>query len=406
MGIEQIEGESMFRHRPVKLAVMMGLALLLAACGGEEPGELPTPFVLGGEETAEVDTPIPEPEDDTQAAADAEPEPTDEVAVPDEPGDADAPDESSAIDEPDDGDETGVPGPPLDDMPPPQDDAGPPGLTPIEILTDFSALSPADLIVLMGQLQALAEAGDDGDDLFVIVDEAGNEVIVELPPPIAQAYEGREVEVEGEIVAPAAGESRYRLLASHILVVGGEIDDLPPFLMDADDDVFAPGPRPVDLELDAELTALQAYDALVAALDDELDGWEWVELAGSRLIGWTVLFADADENLRAYLVEVDGSVWQVEPDRDAPLVFDAPPGADSPESTPEAAPDRLQPLEREQIVVDSDQVEQATAPAEDEDRPPFAAYPLLTLRVEADDLPVWIVAEVEVITIDATTPLD
>jgi hypothetical protein len=396
----------MFRHRPVILAVIMGLALLLAACGGDEPGELPTPFVLGGEETAEVDTPIPEPENDTQAAADAETEETDELAPPDEPGDIDVPDESGAIDEPDESDEPDVPGPPQDDLPPPQDDAGPPGFVPIDIVTDFSALSPTNLAVLVGQLQTVAEAADDGEELFVIVDEAGNEVIVELPPPIAQSYADEAVEIEGEIVAPAEGESRYRLLASHIVAAGGELDDLPPFLMEADDDVFAPGPRPVDLELDAELTALQAYDALVAALDDELDGWEWVELAGSRLIGWTMLFADADESLRAYLVAADGSVWQVEPDRDAPMVFDGPPGTEFPEVTPEAAPDLLQPLERARIVVDSDQVEQATAPAEDEDHPPFAAYPLLTLRVEADDRPVWIVAEVEVITIDATTPLD
>jgi hypothetical protein len=380
----------MFRHRPVMLAVMIGLALLLAACGGDEPGELPTPFVLGSEETPEVDAPTPEPENDTQAAADAEIDEVDDTDPPDEP------------------DEPAPPGPPLDDAPPgPGDDADPPGAVRIEILTDFSTLSPGDLAVLVGQLQALEETDAAGEELFVIVDEAGNEVLVDLPPPIAQSHEGEAVEMEGEIAAPGEGETRLRLLVSNIRAAGEGVDDLPPFLTEADDDVFAPGPRSLEIELEAELTALQAHDALVVALEEELAGWDWMELSGSRLIGWTLVFVNPeDDSLSAYLVEMDGSVWRVEPEQDAPMVFDAPPGPGEPDVTPEVDPARPLPLEREQIVVDSDQVEQMTAPADDEDRPPFEAYPLLTLRVETDARPVWSVADVEVITIDATVQPD
>lgn len=78
---------------------------------------------------------------------------------------------------------------------------------------------------------------------------------------------------------------------------------------------FGPGAaqgETLDFTVEPELTTLQAYDALIENIEDEIEGRVWIMARGSRSIGWTFDFysSEAQDNL-SYVVLPSGEVRRI-----------------------------------------------------------------------------------------------
>jgi hypothetical protein len=143
------------------------------------------------------------------------------------------------------------------------------------------------------------------------------------------------------------------------------------------------GGEQLDFTLDADLTALGAYDGLIAEVGDALADYFWSRLSGSSEAGWLIEFynPDADETL-AYNVQPDGSVY----------VVLAPPSVALPGAV-------IQPIERDRVVVDSDV---AAAQASDVTQGPTVGVPSLMLAAAGEDDIEWTILGLAPMTLDAT----
>jgi hypothetical protein len=350
---------------------VMIASVILAACGGEPvEGELPTLFVLE-ENIPEASTPdVSAP----QESASETPSPADDIdEAPPEveiAPDTDTPptDEALIADDPDDDDED-------------------------FIETDFTQLVPGQDALVIGQLRAGEDDADESDAL--LFDEQGNALRLSLPPPLIEEYEGQLVQVGGSIEAGDDDDQRLILTANTIM-------ELEPLFEEEeaeedDEEFFSPDDfaEPFDMdeatlleiELGEDLTALQAYDALVDALSEDLDDWEWVSLAGNSDTGWTLEFHWAEDDVfTIYHIDTGGSVRVSDQiPRDAlPMFLD----------------ETLFPIDRARVLLDSDNALEEAAAL---DVPPLDFGTLLVLRAESETEINWIIEGMELIIIDATT---
>jgi hypothetical protein len=251
---------------------------------------------------------------------------------------------------------------------------GPAGAS--QAVTDFSDLSTGETVTLSGTL-ALVEDGDE-DTVAVIEDEAGNQVRLAMILPPSGVSAGDPVEVTGLIETAEDGGLAVR----GVLTQAGEQTTAsggPP----TGDTPFGQSMQQIGVTLDENLTALEGYDALTEAISDDLEGLDWVGVTGSRGQGWTYSFVD-DEDLRTdYIVSPDGTVQQR---TRQPLL-----GLEQALVTT--------PIDREAVVVDSDDVEAAAGDASG----PFGVA--MNLTTNDDDQPTWIVTNTAIDPIDATEPI-
>lgn len=386
--------------------IVLLIVPLLAACGGDDSTEesvLPTRVVVGdataevtADVVAEVSTPMPDATEEVtpleslppQAATDESTEATPEIGAP-------PLDTTPVIDQQGQAtlDPNAPPGPPIDTTSSPLN-VGPPGAN-VNAITDFSTLSIGDSELVSGILSIV-----DGTDaqVAVLTGEDGSLLEVDTPLAMTEPMVDQQVDMFGEIVAASGGtDAEFAIVPTAITAAGGLGLDAPTNNTDGSvppvaDDNAPPFPGAVlgeevlDIELDSDLTALQAYDALVESLGDALDRVYWFSATGSEGSGWTFEFIDDEaQTLTRYTVNNDGQVTRSEPVPSVPL-----------------AEDESLALDREQIVVDSDVV---TAQLEDTSNTPFGA-PLITLAVSAEGGIDWIIVGPEPIIIDATQPLD
>ena len=406
MKLNQNKGYGVF------LVALLILPVLIAGCGGDNSSEdestLPTRVVVG-DATAEVivDSPAELPSQTPEITeevsdenstppqeASATPEGTSEAAPPP----VEAPPNFNQQGEEATADPNGVPvGPPISSTSIPSN-AGPAGLN-TNATTDFSGLSVGESLLVSGILN-IVDGNIDGTDtqVAVLTDETGVTLEIDTPLGMTQPMEGQQVDMFGEIVEASAGSgAEFRIIPNSITAANGlgldaptgNTGDTPPAPGNGDAPNF-PGAltseEVLEFEFESDLTALQAYDALVEELADSLEGTFWFSVTGSETSGWTFEFINPDEqSLTRYTVNIEGQVT-----RSGGLP-----------ATPIGENEDLA-IDRELVVVDSDAV---TAQVGEENNTPFGA-PLITLVVNDEGGISWIVSGPQALTFDATQPLD
>ncbi|MEQ8672714.1 MAG: hypothetical protein RLP44_32535 [Aggregatilineales bacterium] len=403
MKLNQYKGYGVF------LIALLILPLLIAGCGGDDsPDEsaLPTRVVVS-DATAEVT------ENSPAELPSQTPEMTDEVSTENNtpPQEASSTPEGTAesapppVDAPPNfnqqgGDATedpnGAPvGPPISSTSMPSN-AGPAGLN-ANATTDFSGLSVGDSLLVSGILSIV-----DGTDaeVAILTDVNGVTLEVETPLGMAQPMDGQQVDMVGEIVEASRGTgAEFAILPNAITSANGLGGDAPTGDGNTNNAPPAPGNGDVpnfpgvgtsdevlDIELESDLTALGAYDALGQQISDSLEGSIWFSVTGSESSGWTLEFINLDEQLMTrYTVNTEGQVT-----RSGGLP-----------ATPISENEDLA-IDRRLVVVDSDDV---TAQLSEANNTPFGS-PLITLLVDAGGGISWVVSGPEALTFDATQPLD
>jgi hypothetical protein len=379
--VEKISPES------VIYASILLIVIGLTACNGkaDDNRELPTRVVIPTM-TDVIETPSAvasdTPEIKTITATDtAEPEVTETPAPPtDEITSAAATDTPTLLAGPP-LDVTNPPEPTLDfPIPPPETpftgNGPPPAPTaPTEFVEDFSSLTPGEQVAISGEIIVPQDETDEsGQPIAVIADGKGNEVRVLLPPPVVMQYEGQRVRLMGNVLEPEEEEGRLRIQPISPIDTGAEATE------------EAAGGPPVELQiiqLEPDLTALQAYDALIEELGDDLDDLDWISLVGNQASGWTITFYDpATDTNSAYTIYGDGTVQVAEM-----LPFALQPVVDN------------IPLDRARIVVDSDQVVEMI---DDQGGPLVATEVLLTLQATSAETIEWTTDSPALGAIDAT----
>lgn len=227
------------------------------------------------------------------------------------------------------------------------------GSPPIEnesFVTDFSILSPGSRVSISGQLEVVTDSN--GQQLAVVRDPQGNEIALRIALPLVQSYVGQTIQLTGSLVSPETEGGR--LVLQNASVITGQTAGLPEFLASIaqqgtqlpPDQITPVSPmepmQPVtlDIQLQPNLTALQTYDALVAALGAEaLSGLAWVAMAGTSSAGWVIQFDNpANDRGVEYIIMPDGVV------QSRPITMAALPGIVN------------IPMDRARVVMDSDQV--------------------------------------------------
>lgn len=362
---------------------------LMAACGGSDDADEPIPTLaeLGGGEATEAVL----AEDATESAT-----APDDNATPDAPTETSVeatPELSAAAQTPE-----ATPGP-LDLAGPTlQSDAGSEMLPPISAIEDFGALEVGDSGVFVG----LLSIEDDGT--ILVTDDAGVSIEMALDAPVLVTdFDGVEIQATGVIDEPREGSDRLRLLPSTFgAAVTAEMTPMagmPDFLAEVTPtvpDFLLSGPSPqmevLDFQLEEDLTALEAYDALIEEIGEDVAGLTWFEISGSAGTAWVVRFYD-EENATTndYRVERDGSVGTQT--TQVPLLGNLP----------------IFPIERERVVVDSDDLVPDAEATPEPGGPPVGLPPvdsLLTLRAPDEERIEWVIQDVEIRTVDATTPIE
>lgn len=161
--------------------------------------------------------------------------------------------------------------------------AGSPGGT---VITDFSTINPGASMTIAGTLNAT-------DDAYVLTDDNGNTVRVNLAPPLIQAYTGQRIEVGGLILQTDAG-----LVMQAASIVTANESPLP----------FSTTPT-TGTSGSTLFSALQAYDRLVEEQGAALDGLDWVGATGSSITGWVFSFYNpADNSALEYIVSTGAPI--------------------------------------------------------------------------------------------------
>lgn len=373
--------------RLTMLLIAVLLVGLLAACGGddgdtEEPQELPT--IAGGAESTppdfnddappiEATPPVSAPPGVSNAEGTAEARPG---GLPFDPG--------SQVPGRPDGEQTQMPSAPFNPAP-----------IDVDPVSDFSTLSEGDEVPVTGTVRSLEnESADNADTRFIIVDEQGNELDVEgLFFPMIASFDGREAVLNGTVgeVSEETGRVIYNATVATAPTGADEAPAfIPPGTGDGDDaGASLPGAfattqgEPLDINLGADLTALEAYDALTTELSDRLAEAAWLSVTGTGDLGWTFRFLTEEQETMSYFVQPDGSV----------SVAEAIAGPNVPGFAGE-------PIDREQVVVDST-VAETQLPAASEDSPLNLGS--VSLQADAEGNIVWVIGGAQTETIDATT---
>jgi len=125
------------------------------------------------------------------------------------------------------------------------------------------------------------------------------------------------------------------------------------------------------VQLATGISALEAYDAVLPHLQDEVAGLPWTSLSGNEVFGWAVAFYDEPNAVvLTFNVAPDGTVTR-SPELPAQLVDSA----------------SLMPMDRATITVDSPEVEQRAADAGLNVTEP----PLMYLNQTPEGTPEWLV---------------
>lgn len=269
-----------------------------------------------------------------------------------------------------------------------------------EPVTDFSTLQPGQQVFIQGEITAV-EDGVLGEG--VIRDEQGNGIRLILPLPRLGDLDGQVTNLRGLLTSPET-EGGLPSLSNPIVVADLLALDntTPPFLLgeapppaqDTENDTgsapsFAPGdapfmtlqaPETLSISLSANATALGAYDGLMAAIPDQLEGLNWLSAEGSRAQGWRLLFNNPAGNTNiTYIISPEGAIERVS-SLGAPV-----PGFNNP-------------IDRAQVVVDSDIVEAQLAVSES------VLDPTLILLSTANGIEWHSTVGESSFVLDATTP--
>ena len=370
--------------------ILILTALMLVACGGGDDDSaeatelmLPTEMVI------------------TDATEDVSQNPPPEETADDVPPIGDTPEpvieETAPVDVPDG---TQNPAPEVTEFVPPtadvnneavvQPDGG-------EVITDFSQLSGSVVGIFAGTLSVVADA-ETGQPNISLSDAQGNVLEVLIPPVFVDGLDNTAVELQGVASASVDNPDVFVLRASTVFVDGveqtGSPADIvaPPPGVDVDVTSVAPQGPPVvgadvlDVQLDAGLTALQAYDALVGAVAESIAGYEWFVLSGNLELGWTLEFIEVETNsTQLYTVLPDGSVQVL-----ASGNF-VPPGTE------------VYLLDRELIVVDS--VDLPVVDSQEAGGPPLGS-PVFILQAGVEGQMFWTIQNSGAASIDATVVLE
>lgn len=369
--------------------ILILTALVLVACGGgsDDPAEatelvLPTEMVITDETEEVSDNPSAEQTAEDVPPIGDTPEPVTEDVTP--------------VDIPDG---TQNPAPEVTEFVPPtaavnnvaiQPDAG-------EVITDFSQLTDSVVGVFAGTLSVVMD-DETGQPNISLSDAQGNVLEVLIPPVFVDGLDNTAVELQGVASASVDNPDIFVLRASTVLVDGVEqtgspVDDVaPPPGVDIDTTNVAPAGPPVsgaevlDVQLDADLTALQAYDALVEVVAEAIAGYEWFVLSGNLELGWTLEFIEVETNsTQLYTVLPDGSVQVL-----ASGNF-VPPGTE------------VYLLDRELIVMDS--ADLPVVDLQEAGGPPLGA-PVFVLQGVVDGQMIWTIQNSGAQPIDATVVLE
>jgi hypothetical protein len=259
-------------------------------------------------------------------------------------------------------------------------------------ITNFGLLEGETVVSLIGVISLLENETDvNGQPIVVISDPEGNAVRVEIPSPLAGELIGQTVQITG-MVTLSDIESVYLQITPNTVISGSDIVQ-PELIISGTEseleeevtpELFVDGPviRLSGYDRTNPPTALQTYDMLIEVLGDEVSNLEWVSLMGRRLSGWTFTFGHPDDDLYSvYIVDPNGIV-QTYNQQQAPI----------------NAPNYL-PINRLQIVVDSDQVSQAVAEA---GGPPVTASIMMTLEATNTGIIAWTVLDFNIDSINAT----
>jgi hypothetical protein len=268
------------------------------------------------------------------------------------------------------------------------DPSGIPGYTP-QPTTDIASLSgtldltgvaTGDTISLVGTLTL-----DEGKVL--VTDTNGSRVVIEIPTEMTQMMVDQQVYVVG-IVSSTEGDVHLQLLTIQTL-------DAPqvavPDLLNGSDLTPESTSEPLptiaaDLRLEANLSALAAYDQLIGQIGGaQLGDRQWILLSGNPSAGWAFSFySPTENNVVIYNVLPDGTLQNQAgiPPFEGVEVF---------------------PLDREALTVDNDRViELYTENGGDED---LETVVLLLQATDADTAH-WTILDVEgvtVFTVDAAS---
>lgn len=312
------------------LTVMISLALLLglAGCGGsrdDEPRALPTRFELP--DAGDASTPEITPEITAKATAEAV-----------------ADDEATAT----------SPAPARNLI------AG-------GIVRSFAGLQAGDEATLTGTL--IVE-----DDQPFLLDEDDRRILLVIPLEDLAALADTTITISG-VLETAADDG--------LMLLPLEPTATPETTVVDEADPLGGGVAALDFELSPEMTALQAYDALLPLIAASLDGRELVLVSGNDQDGWHFEFyRRGDITVYRYHVLADGAVRA---ETNARLSL--PPESD------------VHPINRETIRLDSDDVYNNVDLT---DLPGFIV-PILQLSAPASDRVEWTITELSPpVVLDAT----
>lgn len=196
----------------------------------------------------------------------------------------------------------------------------------VEVITDYSALTIGQSIMLYDELALVV--GEEGDEpTALMVDEAGNELEIILIPGIAETLLGRPIDIAGIVVSPeesVSGRLAVRPNAVDTLLIdspnnqstpASDFDPArPPTALPATLDVLlAPIPgaeRPLTVGIAPGLSPLQTYDELMALIGGDVQHLFWISLRGSLEIGYQVEFWDEETaTITVFRIDIDGNIY-------------------------------------------------------------------------------------------------
>ncbi len=173
-------------------------------------------------------------------------------------------------------------------------------------ITNFSELIPGVSVTISGTLHLITD--ESGATTPVVVDEAENQISVQISPEFLAQYIDQSVQISGIV----AQENDRLVLQSPTIMTSVNPQSLPFLQVDPQSPslpIATFTPETLTLRLAPNLTALATHDALVESLGDELADLDWIGITGMPIMGWTVNFYDTVDRLSIqYIVTPEGTV--------------------------------------------------------------------------------------------------